>query len=611
MSTSTASSRVSSERPIATGEVEVEAFRAADTAAGVQWAERMLDERRLRRVLEVGQVLVADLDLEAVLQRVLELARELTGAQYAALGILDHRRRDLERFLTDGIDAETHQAIGDLPRGRGVLGVLIDDPRPLRLHDVGAHPRSYGFPAGHPHMRSFLGVPVLIRGEAFGNLYLTDKQGSDAFDEADEELMVLLAGWAGIAIDNARSYANEQGRRTEVERALRALEATTTIARALGGETDLPWVLEVVAKRARALVEARCLVIMLVDGDHLVVQSVAGEVMSDPTGARLELAGSIGGQVISARRPERLGDVAHRLRHALAPYVEARTGLFVPMIFRGRAVGVLNAYDRGDGDEFTAEDERLLEAFAASAATAVATAQNVAEQKLHRSIEAAEHERTRWARELHDDTLQQMASVKMRLVQVERSLGSSTAARALRATIEQLDEGITGLRRLITDLRPAALDDLGIEAALRGLVRRVAGVSGLDVSLRVELDPEAGGAEERPEPLLEETLYRIVQEALSNVVKHARASRVQVSIVERERWIELTVRDDGRGIEGSPSPNGFGLVGMRERAELAGGVCTVEPAPGRGTLVTVAIPTGRTAQRAGDAAGGGALGTGA
>ena len=245
-----------------------------------------LDASRLRRLLDVGRTLVSDLDLESVLRAVLEAASELTGARYAAIGVLAPDRRTLERFLTLGIDAEKQQQIGDLPRGRGVLGVLIDDPRPLRLADVGAHPKSYGFPIGHPPMRSFLGVPLLIRGEVWGNLYLTEKQDGE-FDEGDEEAILVLADWAATAIDNARLYRSERERRGELERAVRGLEATTEIARAIGAETHLGRVLELIVKRGRALVEARGMVILLSDGDDLVITAVAGQVASEVIGTRI------------------------------------------------------------------------------------------------------------------------------------------------------------------------------------------------------------------------------------------------------------------------------------------------------------------------------------
>lgn len=550
----------------------------------------MLDERRLRRALEVGQTVVSELDLEVVLRRVLDMARDLTGARYAALGILDRDRKSVERFLTAGIDPAAHEAIGDPPQGRGVLGLLIADPRPLRLDDVSRHPKAYGFPPNHPPMRAFLGVPVLVRGEAYGNLYLTEKRGGAAFDEADEEAIVLLATWAGIAIGNARAYTEEQERRAELERAVRALEATTAIARAVGGETDLDRVLELIAKRARALVDARDLVIVLREGDEMTVRAVAGEMGKELLGTRLPAEGSISGHVLRTRRPQRLAQFSSVLRRALGDAGAARTGLFVPLIFRGRPLGVLSAYDRAGGQEFTVESERLLESFAASAATAVATAQTVAAEGLRRSIDASERERQRWARELHDETLQQLAGLKVLLSGARRSEDPAAVREALATAIVQLDDGITELRRLIADLRPAALDEFGTKVALEGLIERVAETSGLAIDLRVDLDFDEGRSAERHPAELENATYRIVQEALTNVVKHSGATRVQVTVIEREGRIEVTVRDDGRGFDVEAPGEGFGLIGMRERLELVNGSFHIESTPGGGTTLTATLP---------------------
>ena len=236
------------------------------------------EEIWIRRLLEVGRSIVTELDLQTVLDRVLATAREITGARYAALGILNDRRTELSQFLTSGVDEETHLAIGDLPRGRGVLGVLIEEPAPLRLTDVGQHPRSYGFPTAHPVMRTFLGVPIAVRSEIWGNLYLAEKQSGEAFTDRDEEAAVILAEWAAVAIDNARLYETSQQRREELEKAVRGLEATRDVAVAIGGQIQLEPVLELIAKRGRALVGARSLVIMLRDGEELVVQASAGHV---------------------------------------------------------------------------------------------------------------------------------------------------------------------------------------------------------------------------------------------------------------------------------------------------------------------------------------------
>jgi signal transduction histidine kinase len=550
----------------------------------------MLDESRLRRILDVGRTVVSQLDLEAVLDRVLHEARELTGARYAALGILDEERQELERFLTVGIDPEAHRAIGDLPRGRGVLGVLIREPRPLRLDDVGEHSRSYGFPVGHPPMSTFLGVPIIVRGEAYGNLYLTEKEGGVPFDADDEDAIVLLASWASVAIANARSYDNEQRRRTELEQAVRALEATTTIARAIGGETDLDRVLELIVKRARALVEARGVLIMLADGSDIAVAAVAGKLGEDLIGIRVPTEGSVSGHVMTTRRVERLANVQDRLRFTLARRIDATTGLFVPLLYRGRALGVLCAFDRGDGDEFTRDDERLLESFAASAATAVATAQTVASEGLRRSIEASERERQRWARELHDETLQELAGLKVLLAGARRNADRSAVDRALDAAIEQIDTEITGLRRLITDLRPATLDEFGAQSAVESLAERVAATSGVEITLEIDLAYEAGRSEQRHTPAIENAVYRMVQEALTNVVKHADATRVKVAITESEDRVELCVQDDGTGFDPQAPAEGFGLVGIRERVALIDGELSIESRPGQGTTVRATLP---------------------
>src|SRR3954454_22202186 len=249
--------------------------------------EPVLDDLRLRRLIDAGRGLISNLDVEAILEQLLDVAREVTGARYAAVGVLDDSREELERFVTAGIDAETHRAIGDLPRGRGILGLLIKDPQPLRLEHIRDHPHSYGFPSGHPEMETCLGVPVMIREEAWGNLYLTEKAGGEPFTEADEESAIILADWAAIAIDNARLYASVEDRRDHLERAVRGLDTTVAIAQALGGETDLTRILELIVKRARALVGARTLVIMLEQDDELVVTAGAGELRVNIHGQRL------------------------------------------------------------------------------------------------------------------------------------------------------------------------------------------------------------------------------------------------------------------------------------------------------------------------------------
>ena len=340
----------------------------------------------------------------------------------------------------------------------------------------------------------------------------------------------MLADWAAIAITNARLYRSERERRDELERTIRGLETTTEISRALGGVTDLERVLELVANRSCALLEAQSAEIALHGADVVVI---AGE--------------------------------------------DARDGapLTAPMVFRNRPVGSLRVF----GGPFGEEHERLLQAFAASAATAVATAQNASEEALRRAIEASEAERGRWARELHDETLQQLAGLRMLLSGARRSGDRERIEVAIEAALERITTGIADLRGLITDLRPAALDELGIEPALESL----AGRSEVDIELRVELA-------ERPTGEVESTIYRLVQEALTNVAKHAQATRVEVHVRDPGSHLEVLVHDDGTGFDPHRRSSGFGLVGMRERLALVRGTLDIETRPGGGTTLRARIP---------------------
>ena len=442
-----------------------------------------LDEPRLRRLIDVGQGLLSELDPEAVLDQVLETAREITGARYAALGVLDRERRELERFVTRGVDAATHRLIGDLPRGRGILGVLIDEPSPLRIADVGEHPKSYGFPPGHPPMASFLGVPVLVRGQVWGNLYLTEKDGGGEFDAVDEESVVILAAWAAIAIENARLYDAAAARRDELEHSARRIEAARAIAVAVGAETELNPVLELIAKRGRALVEARSLVILLREGADLVVAASAG-VTARATGARVQISASTTGQVLETGTVQRIADMSSHLRFSAAEIgvADAHTALLVPLVHRGRGLGVLAAFDRGsDASMFSLDDEATLRAFAASGATAVALAQTVQQERLRHSLDAAEAERRRWARELHDETLQGLGALQVLLSSGLRRAEAGAMADLLRDGVAQVEREIENLRAIITDLRPAALDELGLVPAVEALVARVSAVEGLEI----------------------------------------------------------------------------------------------------------------------------------
>lgn len=374
-----------------------------------------LDESRLRRLIDIGADVVSNLDTETLLEQIVAQARAITGARYAALGVLNAERDGLERFVTDGLDAAARERIGDLPKGLGVLGVLIKHPEPIRLHRVSDHPESFGFPPNHPPMESFLGVPITIQGESYGNLYLTDKQGGD-FDQADQDAVELLANWAAIAIDNAR-----------------------------------------------------------------------------------------------IARKERL-----------------------------RAV-----------------------------------------------IAAAESERHRWALELHDETLQGLGALRLLLAAAQRSESAEQMSAAIDEALDQLSLEITGLRSLISELRPAALDSLGLEAAVETLARRSAGIGDFDLEIDLEFNghAHAGDATEQ-----EITAYRLVQEALTNVAKHSGAEHVILSVRREPNAILVEVSDDGAGFEPTAPRHGFGLTGMRERVALVDGTLEINSSKGGGTRIQARLP---------------------
>jgi signal transduction histidine kinase len=540
-------------------------------------------------VLQLARSVLGDLDVEVVLERVLIAARELTGARYAAIGVLDEDRSGLARFVTLGLDEQERALIGPPPRGRGVLGELIEHPVPLRLTEVGDHPRSYGFPLGHPEMSTFLGVPVRAGGAPYGNLYLTEKAGGEAFTEDDERALGLLADFAGVAIDSARRFTGSETQRRELARTVAALDATVQIALALGGQTDLDRILQLVAKRGRALVSARGLAIELLDGDELTIAATAGEVPGALLGRRVPVRDTVAEAALRTLSTQRLEEDANRDRFehhgAGALGFPMTAGLAVPMVFRGVPYGVLLVVDRLEGGpRFGDEDQRLLESFAASAATAVATARTAALEQRRQRVAAAEAERRRWARELHDETLQSLAALRLGLSAARRAKDDPAAIDALLAdAVGRLDGEIATLRGLITELRPAALDELGLPAAIAALAER-AGRMGLEVDVDVPEDERLGDAETAI------AIYRIVQEALSNARKHGEATRAVATVARADGEVVITVRDDGHGFDPTAATSGFGLMGMRERAELLGGTLRVTSAPGEGTTIVAALP---------------------
>jgi signal transduction histidine kinase len=549
----------------------------------------------LHRLLESGRRLLSVLDPEAVFEQVLEEARLITGARYAALGVLNESRTELDRFLTSGVDAAGHAEIGALPRGRGVLGVLIEDPQPLRLIDVASHPQSFGFPAAHPDMGSFLGVPILIRGQAWGNLYLTEKRDGQPFTQVDEDGLGVLAQFAAIAIDNARLFQRSERGRLESIQALRGLEAARTISDAIGTGVEVGTILELVVKRGRALVGARSVMIMLAKGSQL--EMVAGTgAAAERRGTLIDVAGTESGRVLTtgvSLRINRLTDDLQPRREMLG-IGDVRTALVVPMIHRGHGVGVLVAVDRGtDQSPFTDADEDLLMTLGAAAANAVAISRSVESDRLRATIDAAEEERRRWARELHDQTLQSLGGLRVVLSGARRKDDIELFRNSVTQAIEDLEFEIQNLRGIISDLRPPLLDDLGLRDALSALINRHRD-RGLFVMLVLDL-VRPDGEELVLTPELETTVYRLIQEALTNVVKHAGAHSVAVdTMVAEQDLLIIEVRDDGVGFDTSATSSGFGMSGMRERTYLAGGSFLVTSSPGAGTIVRMELPSGNT-----------------
>ena len=536
---------------------------------------------RLRGLVDAGIALSSELSLDGLLQRLVETAAELTGARYAALGVIDKSGQALERFLTTGIDPETHAAIGDLPRGRGILGVLIREGQTLRLHDIADDPRSVGFPRHHPPMKTFLGVPIRLRGVAYGNLYLTEKQGGGDFTEEDEELTQLLAAQAAVAIENARLYESST-------RWLRQLESLNEIGNALASELELEPLLALVARRLREFVDARLVLIALPSGGSLRVAAAEGEGSYGVVGMELEFVGSKAGRVLERGRSERVDSVLEdpEVDQQAARRLGVHSALFVPLIVRGRGIGVAIAHDKlGPGPSFTDDDLRLAETLTQRAAVAVDLSERVSRDAVRRVVAAQELERARLARELHDETGQALTSILLGLKPLEQAARSDETLAAVSSVRELVVSTLQDVRRLAVELRPSALDDFGLVSA----VERLADTFREQTGMHVDLEARIG--DDRLPGEVETALYRIVQEALTNIVKHAEASRVSILLTRKDGSAVAIVEDDGLGFDpGAAREQGLGLTGMRERVGLVGGRLRIESATGAGATLVAEVP---------------------
>jgi signal transduction histidine kinase len=530
---------------------------------------------RYERLLETGLVLAGELSLPAALQRIVELAAEVTGARYGALGVLG-RDGVITEFITTGISDPERAAIGHIPVGRGILGVLIDDARPLRLHDIAEDPRSVGFPPNHPPMRGFLGVPVTTRGQVYGNLYLTEKHGGEDFDADDERALILLATQAGVAIENAYLYEEAQDR-------AQRLEAIREITTAILAGTDTGQLLGLVVGHARALVGADLATLALPAGDErLVIEAADGQLADQLRGTTFPAQGSVTGEVIGTGKAVVLADAASDPRTA-QPIVAAGLGpaVFIPLAVRGHTLGSLTVANARGGALLREAEVQLVETFAEQAAVALEYARLQGELKRLAVLE----DRERIAKELHDGAIQALFAVGLGLQGSVLLAGDPELRGRLQDAVEELDRVIRDLRNYIFGLRPGILADRQLDQALHSLVSDfgqrsgVLAIAEIDPQVAAELGGRAG------------EVVQLAREALSNVSRHAQAATCRVSLYQDQEQAVLEVDDDGHGFDPAQvTGTGQGLGNLRERAERLGGKAEIHSSPGQGTRIRVEIP---------------------
>lgn len=532
--------------------------------------EVMTSRERLRALLDAVVGIGTDLDLRSTLQRIVQSACELVGARYGALGVIGPDRL-LHDFIIHGIDDELHAKIGDLPHGRGVLGLLIDEPRPVRMPDITQHPKSYGFPPHHPPMHSFLGVPVRIREHVFGNLYLAEKQGAAEFTEDDEEIVVALAAAAGVAIENARLYALAHRRE-------RWLAATAEITSVLLGEVRRTDALTLVARRAREVAEAELALVLLYDEDEgqFTVEVVDGadERARELVGAVLPAAETSFAAEVTERRHTLLDDLAQA-----APWptpVIAGPAVVSPLAAADTLHGVLVIAHRPDSARVAEDDVALLGSFAGQAALAMERARGQEERELLVVLE----DRERIARDLHDVVIQRLFATGLQLQSGAMNARPEVAKR-INAAVDDLDATIRDIRRTIFELRTP------MSAALRTEIREAIEVAAESLGYRPDLELTGPIDSAVPDALRPE-LTAVLREALSNAVRHAHADRVTVAVKVDAGWVSVTVTDDGVGCD--PEAARSGLVNLHERAERLGGDFQLSRVIPHGTEVRWSVP---------------------
>jgi signal transduction histidine kinase len=534
----------------------------------------------LRRLLEAAVMISSDLELQAVLRRVVEAAVELVGARYGALGVLAESRDHLAEFITVGVDDKTRTAIGPLPRGLGLLGTIIRTGQPLRLADLHVHPDSVGFPAGHPPMASFLGVPIRVRGEVFGNLYLTDKNGGEAFSDLDEELALGLASAAAVAIDNARLFH-------QVQRREATMVAMQEIASALLAGVGAAESLQLVANRARELVGADLATIALpqADGQTLTIEVVDGILGDRMDRGPFPVEGTVSGEVLLTGAMVVVEDASHdsRLRQPQVGGGLIGPGVWVSLVSDGRPFGTLSVARSTGGTPFTALELELVSSFATQASMILENDRS--RQELQRLAMLEDQERI--ARDLHDTVIQRLFATGMSLQGTTRAVTDPWALGRITTAVEDLDVTIRQIRTVIFGLEEPRGDRA---AALRS---QALGVTG-EASRALGFDPQLtfdGPIDTLVAAAMADDALATLREALSNVARHAGAHHVDVDLRIVENNLVLSVGDDGIGIDPARAAvGGRGVGNMGERAQRYGGSMTVVRGPSGGTRLIWQVP---------------------
>jgi len=530
---------------------------------------------RVHALLEAVVAVGSDLDLETVLRRIVETATTLVDASFGAMGVVG-RENTLVQFIPVGLSEEEIARIEHWPHGLGLLGLLIREPRPLRLARISDHAESYGFPPGHPPMGSFLGVPIRVREEVFGNLYLTEKRGGGEFDEEDQAIVMALATAAGVAIENARLF--EETRRRETW-----LTASSEITTSLLSGAEPQEVLTLMAGRARQMTDADVVAILLPDqsGTVLRVAIADGENAGQLEEAEIQVAGSLDGRAFTGGEPLMLNDPGEA--ESLSVFSgHLRTGPVgaVPLGTAGIARGVLSLGKRAGRVPFVPSELRTLHAFAAQAAVALELAETRKDAERLGLLE----DRDRIAKELHDVVIQRLFAIAMTLMSTVRLVDRPEASGRLQGAIDELDETIRQIRSTIFALQsPGGEDDPGLRTRIVGMVESARGHLGFMPGLRME-----GQLDNRVPPQIADHLLAVLREALSNAVRHARAKRIDVSAEVVDDRLTLVVRDDGVGLSGDGRRSG--LRNLKERATRLGGSFEIVSPEGGGTVLTWSVP---------------------